>query len=105
MYARIFFVTSVRGNFFAPQIAASAGLRVFGAKMPFPAFFMAAALRLPAAFIAVLPARFFSAVTFRSVAFVTVVFVAVVVTLTVVFVVVVIAIGGRKCKHALSLEP
>merc|ERR1719258_744455 len=42
MYAQIFFVTSVRGNFFAPQIAASSGLRTFGAKMPFPAFFMAA---------------------------------------------------------------
>merc|ERR1719238_1544241 len=40
MYAQIFFVTSVRGNFFAPQIAASSGLRTFGAKMPFPAFFM-----------------------------------------------------------------
>merc|ERR1712224_1177142 len=44
MYAQIFFVTSVRGKFFAPQIAASSGLRTFGAKMPFPAFFMAAAL-------------------------------------------------------------
>merc|ERR1719263_1148754 len=82
MYAQIFFVTSVRGNFFAPQIAASSGLRTFGAKMPFPAFFMAAALRLPAAFEAV----------------VFVVFTAVVAT--VVLVVVVIAIGGRKCKHA-----
>merc|ERR1719247_870415 len=84
MYAQIFFVTSVRGNFFAPQIAASSGLRTFGAKMPFPAFFMAAALRLPAAFVTV----------------VFVVFTAVVAT--VVLVVVVIAIGGRKCKHALS---
>ena len=37
-----FFVTSVRGNDFAPQIAASASLSFFGAKMPFPAFFMAA---------------------------------------------------------------
>merc|ERR1719335_1630844 len=36
MYAQIFFVTSVRGNFFAPQIAASSGLRTFGAKMPIP---------------------------------------------------------------------
>merc|ERR1712025_408472 len=91
MYAQIFFVTSVRGNFFAPQIAASSGLRTFGAKMPFPAFFMAAALRLPAAFEAVLPRRRFSAVIFLRVAFA-----------TVVFVVFVIAIGGRKCKHALS---
>merc|ERR1719398_465572 len=69
MYAQIFFVTSVRGNFFAPQIAASSGLRTFGAKMPFPAFFTV----------------------------VFVVFTAVVAT--VVLVVVVIAIGGRKCKH------
>merc|ERR1719263_981170 len=43
MYAQTFFVTSVRGNVFAPQIATNAGLRVFGAKMPFPAFFIAAA--------------------------------------------------------------
>merc|ERR550514_2680333 len=71
MYAQIFFVTSVRGIFFAPQIAASSGLRIFGAKMPFPAFFIAA---------------------FVSVVFV--VFTAVVAT--VVLVVVVIAIGGRK---------
>merc|ERR1719201_1892376 len=99
MYAQIFFVTSVRGNFFAPQIAASSGLRTFGAKMPFPAFFMAAALRLPAAFEAVLPRRRFSAVIFLRVAFVFVVFTAFVAT--VVLVVVVIAIGGRKCKHAL----
>merc|ERR1719335_441076 len=83
MYAQIFFVTSVRGNFFAPQIAAMSALRTFGAKMPFPAFFIAFKDAL--------------------VAFVTVVFVVVVAT--VVFVVVVIAIGGRKCAHALSLEP
>merc|ERR1719456_1128799 len=93
MYAQIFFVTSVRGNFFAPQIAASSGLSVFGAKMP-----------LPAAFCAVLPKRFFSAVIFFKAAFVIVVFVVVVVTLTAVFVVVVIAIGGEECTHALSLE-
>merc|ERR1719375_2535867 len=106
MYAQIFFVTSVRGNFFAPQIAASSGLRVFGAKMPLPAFFKAAALRLLAAFLEILPARFFSAVIFFKAAFVIVVFVVVVVALTAVFVVVVvIAIGERKCAQALSLEP
>merc|ERR1719359_277933 len=77
MYAQIFFVTSVRGNFFAPQIAASAGLRVFGAKMPLPAFFRANALRLLAAFLEILPARRFSAVAFCKVFF----FVVVVVTL------------------------
>merc|ERR1719240_1130254 len=92
MYAQIFFVTSVRGIFFAPQIAASSGLRVFGAKMPLPAFFIAA-----------LPKRFFSAVIFFKAPFVIVVFVVVVVTLTAVFVVVVIAMGGEECKHALSL--
>merc|ERR1719465_251082 len=88
MEAQIFFVTSVRGNFFAPQIATMSALRTFGAKMPFPAFFIASA--------------FFVAFKDALVAFVTVVFVVVVAT--VVFVVVVIAIGGRKCAHALSLE-
>merc|ERR1712224_594388 len=58
MYAQTFFVTSVRGNVFAPQIAANAGLRVFGAKMPFPAFFF------PVAFWAALPIFLFSAVIF-----------------------------------------
>merc|ERR1719463_266997 len=70
MYAQTFFVTSVRGNVFAPQIAANAGLRGFGAKMPFPAFFIAAANFLPLAFFAFLPAVFFSAVIFFKVAFV-----------------------------------
>ena len=37
------FGTSVRGSFFAPQIAANASLSCFGAKMPTPFFFMAAA--------------------------------------------------------------
>merc|ERR1719310_2468825 len=66
MYSHTFFVTSVRGNDLAPQIAAKASLRLFFAKMPLPAFF------------------FFNA------AFVIVVFFVVVVG-TVVFVVVVIA--------------
>merc|ERR1719274_76188 len=57
MYTQIFLVTSVRGMDFPPQIAASAGLRVFGAKMPTP---------------------FFSAVIFFNVAFVGFVFVVVV---------------------------
>merc|ERR1719465_155510 len=94
MEAQIFFVTSVRGNFFAPQIAAMSALRTFGAKMPFPAFFIASAFFLPAAFFAVFPSAFFVAFKDALVAFVTVVFVVVA---TVVFVVVVIAIGGRKC--------
>merc|ERR1719487_824792 len=36
MYTQIFFVTSVGGIDFPPQIAANAGLRVFGAKSPTP---------------------------------------------------------------------
>merc|ERR1712224_128566 len=89
MYAQMSLVTSVRGAVFLPQMAASASLSFFGAKMPLPAFFMASAFFLPAALLAALPARRFSAVIFLSAAFVIVVFVG-----TVVFVVVVIAIGG-----------
>merc|ERR1712196_751268 len=66
MYTQIFFVTSVRGRVFAPQIAANASLSFFGAKIPFPAFFIASAFFLPAAF--------FAAVIFLSAAFVIVVF-------------------------------
>merc|ERR1719408_674148 len=77
MYTHNFFVTSVRGIDFPPQTAASAGLRVFGAKSPTPFFFMAAATRLPDAFDAVLPRAFFVAFF---VALVTVVFVVVVTT-------------------------
>merc|ERR1719152_590609 len=75
MYAQIFFVTSVRGIDLPPQIAARAGLRVFGAKIPLPAFFIAAAFFLAAS--AFLPAVRFSAVIFFKVAFVRVVFVVV----------------------------
>merc|ERR1719159_996846 len=103
MYTQTFLVTSVRGRVFAPQTAASASLSFFGAKMPLPAFFMAAAIFFPLAFDAVFPRARFSAVIFLSVAFVIVVFVTVV--FATVLVVVVIAIEGRKCKHALSLEP
>ena len=60
--------TSVRGITFLPQIAARAGDSVFGAKMPLPAFFMASAFFLPAALLAALPARRFSAVIFLSAA-------------------------------------
>merc|ERR1719197_1064574 len=75
MYAQTFFVTSVRGNVFAPQIAANAGLRVFGAKMPFPAFFIAIAFFLEEAARAFFPAVFFAALIVAFVAFVIVVFV------------------------------
>merc|ERR1719352_489131 len=90
MYAQIFFVTSVRGIFLPPQIAASDSLKAFGAKIPIPFFFMAAANFLPLAFFATLPAAAF-------VAFVIVVFVVVVAT--VVFVDFVIAIKRLECKH------
>merc|ERR1719420_467910 len=75
MYTQILFVTSVRGIFLPPQIAASESLKAFGAKIPTPFFFMAAAI----------------------VAFVIVVFVVVVAT--VVFVDFVIAIKRLECKH------
>merc|ERR1719453_3046040 len=70
MYTQIFFVTSVRGAVFTPQTFANASLSFFGAKRPTPFFFMAAAIFLPDAFIAVLPKRRFSAVIFFKVAFV-----------------------------------
>merc|ERR1719152_80499 len=62
MYAHIALVTSVRGIFGFPQIAARSFDRVFGAKMPSPFFFMSAARFAPAAFVAslFLPLRFFS---------------------------------------------
>merc|ERR1719305_411509 len=41
MYTHRAFVTSVRASVFAPQIAASASLSFFGAKIPFFAFFIA----------------------------------------------------------------
>merc|ERR1719236_101283 len=80
MYTRIFFVTSVRGIFLPPQIAASESLKAFGAKIPTPFFFMAAAIFLPCAFIAVLPAAFLAAVIFFSTAFGVLVVLTVVVT-------------------------
>ena len=61
---RTFFVTSVRGSDFAPQMAAKAGLKVFLAKMPFPAFFIARAFFLADALLAILPAVFFAALIF-----------------------------------------
>ena len=42
-------VTSVRANVFAPQMPANASLSFFGAKMPFFAFFIAAAIFFPLA--------------------------------------------------------
>merc|ERR1719258_58499 len=74
MYTQIFFVTSVRGMVLPPQIAANAGLNVFGAKIPTPFFFMSAAFFFPVADCAFLPAFFFSAFSVAFVAFVMVVF-------------------------------
>merc|ERR1719258_273934 len=96
MYSQTFLVTSVRGSVDLPQIAASSVLSFFGAKIPLPAFFMAAAIFLPLALLAALPAAFFVAL---SVGF----FVFVIVVATVVFVVVVIAI--EEVQTRLSLEP
>merc|ERR1719465_331572 len=100
MYTQIFCVTSVRGSFFAPQMAAKASLSFFGAKMPTPFFFIAAAFFLALSLCAFFPMVRFSALIFFKVALVIVVFV-VLVGATVVLV---IAIEGGKCKHALSLE-
>merc|ERR1719473_2646251 len=87
MYTQIFLVTSVRGKVFAPQMAASSGVKFFGAKIPLPAFFKANAFFFDAADMFALPVSFFK------VAFVIVVFVVVAtVVVTVVLVVVVIAI-------------
>merc|ERR1719390_554113 len=98
MYTQIFFVTSVRGMVLPPQIAANAGLNVFGAKIPTPFFFMAAAFFFPVADCAFLPAFFFSAFSVAFVAFVLVVFGATV------LVVVVIAIEEWMEVHT-RLEP
>merc|ERR1719498_1561025 len=85
MYTQIFLVTSVRGMVLPPQIFANASLSFFGAKMPFPAFFMAAAFFLADADLAFLPAAFFAAVIFFNAALVGfVVFVVVTVILVVV---------------------
>merc|ERR1719258_781809 len=55
MYTQMAFVTSVRGITFLPQIArANASLSFFGAKMPLPAFFIANAIFLPFAFLAIM---------------------------------------------------
>merc|ERR1719171_3277637 len=90
MYTQTFLVTSVRGRVFAPQMAANASLSFFGAKIPTPFFFIAAAFFLPVALCAFFPMVRFSALIFFNAALVIVVFV-VLVGATVVFV---IAIEG-----------
>merc|ERR1719460_1398863 len=86
MYTQIFLVTSVRGKVLAPQIVAIASLSFFGAKMPFPAFFMAAAFFLDAALREILPAFIFLSAPFVIVVFVvfaTVVFATVLVVVVI----------------------
>merc|ERR1719486_23686 len=61
MYTQIFFVTSVRGRTFAPQIAASASESFFGAKMPTPFFSALIVAFVAFVMVAFLPAAFFSA--------------------------------------------
>merc|ERR1719171_383034 len=101
MYAQMAFVTSVRGRLFLPpHTTVSSELRVFGAKMPTPFFFIAKAFFAPAAFFAFLPAAFFSAVIFLSAALVIVVFVVVVVGTVVLVVVVIVSERWRS-----TLEP
>merc|ERR1719240_914227 len=78
MYAQSFFVTSVRGRTFAPQIAANASLSFLGAKIPTPFFFMAATFFLAEALFAALPFAFFSALIVAFVACGIVVFTVVV---------------------------
>merc|ERR1719182_379709 len=102
MYSQTFLVTSVRGSVDLPQIAASSVLSFFGAKMPLPAFFMAAAIFLPLAFLVALSVAFVAFVIVGFFVFVIVVATAVFVV-TVVFVVVVIAI--EEVQTRLSLEP
>merc|ERR1719393_76353 len=88
MYAQIFFVTSVRGAVFTPHTAAKASESFFGAKMPTPFFFMAAA---------VLPRAFFVALSVAFVAFVMVGFFVAVVLTVVFFAVVVVVIAIEGC--------
>merc|ERR550514_2026375 len=80
MYTHRAFVTSVRASVFAPQIAASASLSFFGAKIPFFA------------------AAFFSAVRVLRVAFVRVVRVFVVGAAVFVALVVVVVICDRRVE-------
>merc|ERR1719183_1276825 len=104
MYSQTFLVTSVRGSVDLPQIAASSVLSFFGAKMPLPAFFMAAAIFLPLALLAALPAAFFVALSVAFVVFVIVV-ATVVFVVTAVFVVVVIAIEEVQTRLSLIEVP
>merc|ERR1719265_109861 len=95
MYPQIFFVTSVRGIVFPPQIAASSALSDFGAKIPRPFFRMVNAAFLAPVFLAAASVLrtylgvlvFFTVVL--TVVFLVVVFLAVVALAVVVFLVVV----------------
>ena len=92
MYAQIALVTSVRGMVFLPQMATSDSDKLFGAKMPLPAFFIARARLEPAAFAAAL-ARFFTGFPVAFEIFGPVAFVVFVAFVIVGFVVVVMSAG------------
>merc|ERR1719321_742604 len=97
MYFQIAFVTSTLLNFFAPQIAAKAGLRVFGAKRPMP-FAFALAFFEPALRLRRTCARC-CCLALNDMPVFFVVFVVLTVVLTVVFLVVVvfvISVGGSR---------
>merc|ERR1719375_312259 len=99
MYFQIAFVTSTLLNFFAPQIAAKAGLRAFGAKRPMPfAFAFLLAFFEPALRLRRTCARC-CCLALNDKPFFFVVFVVLTVVLTVVFLVVVvfvISVGGSR---------
>merc|ERR1719321_2239526 len=98
MYFQIAFVTSTLLNFFAPQIAAKAGLRVFGAKRPMPfAFAFLLAFFEPALRLRRTCARS-CCLALNDMPVFFVVFVVLTVVLTVVFLVVVfvISVGGSR---------
>merc|ERR1719281_656 len=98
MYFQIAFVTSTLLNFFAPQIAAKAGLRVFGAKRPMPfAFAFLLAFFEPALRLRRTCARC-CCLALNDMPVFFVVFVVLTVVLTVVFLVVVfvISVGGSR---------
>merc|ERR1719321_1192644 len=81
MYDQTFLFTSTRDIFLPPQMALRSALRVFGAKIPIPFFFMIKACFLPFAFFAVVV---FRTVVFAVVTFFVVVFTTALVVLTVI---------------------
>merc|ERR1719235_2080898 len=98
MYFQIAFVTSTLLSFLAPQIAAKAALKVFGAKRPFfAAFNFLIPFFEPALRLRCTCAHFDACARLESPFFV--VFVAVVFFVIAFFVVVVILVGGLFAMH------